>query len=1409
MKAKQRASAKTASGRSRGPSAGSLASAHWTPPDFDGHTTVRIGASVVDQFVRGHNAADVLRELVQNEFDGGGDRLAVHFGTDALEVIGNGSGIRPDGWKRLSVIVGTGRVVGDTAVERVEAKTNGIGSKNFGLRSLFLFGDRIFVRSGGHVCSLDLRTLATGKLADPGADGSRGVRLSVPFRTETFEILEPFTAEREGKAFDTMASGMLATLVKLALPGSRPGLREVELSSARHARRLVWKQTVERERSPLKGVTAVRRNGKLVDESATGRTRSDYGEIEFSRDVLLPGNFRDTPFAAYFKAGERTVRIGVSLPIRRGTVDRSRPGHFYYPLQAPDARTGCLTNVSAPFELDNDRSNLIESDWNDWLMDAAAALTVDLIKGDWFGRFGASAYLAMVSVTPDTTSRYLTEVHRILKTDVCWPTRDPNERLVAASKIVVPAEPALDGILGPAHHLHHAIANNPEVCALAMQCDATSFTLTSLVRLRCAGDDAKHLKTQPKAGEANYRFSDHVTVLSDVDRQVTMAVALTALRRRLSNANREDLRTTASTLAADGTLRAAKDLVRVAADIWNLCPEPLANRLHPRLRDLSGIAGFCQDYDETAWITQAAERAIAGTIDADERAALNARLLEPDLVLGRTNLALVRRAPVFRNQRGAWVAPDDMVALTGRTAKLLGPALSLPGRELAARPALLSRLRIRTEVDADGLVAFADHLSAEPAKAESFEKLLAGMLQKLAPAVVRRLADIPFLKSRTGALVAPASLYIDSPANRLVITDLAKLVAGSHDQLYRRLKISEFPDVDALVSIIEEAREQNIAPPRPDILYPALAVAMGREGRSKDEFDDEEILWIGKAYHRPGDVLVGQFIPKVFDQVLPVHRRSDDLSRAFLQLGAVTQARDQHWAAFFRNICGTWDHEEVPRPTRRLLADAYFQRGSHGAPAGAVPGFEWILADNHLLYSLDEVAAGLLVENDFPALAEALVAESSKIGAVLLSDRNRPFFDALRIRPLSSLTDKGTAVVGAIASRPRWWKPGHETVLIATIHRPAFASAIHALALRQRLLFPSLRIPARDEITARLRRIDRVTFHEQISKGYAVASVKAQVPVETAVGTDFIGLVAPKTKLDFQQLVAEALAEVAGATNVAQTRALASVFFPLVLSRSIEDLKVYLQRSGVSDTAIEDDDEADETDLFDDDTLAEDILSQVMSGLDTSGDQEDPAPAPPQIPPPAPPSPPTPPTPPTPLPPLADVVMNVASPAGQIIEPRPSGAGSSAWGSSWVERSGAQVERDRAVGRRGEELVYRMELERVRAQGHANPEQLVIWTSQSDPAADHDIRSIDPKGYPRWIEVKSTTGSDGRFEWSRKEFERAMRERGRYEIWRVYRADSARPVAKCFPDPAKLLGASKLQLELGMMRAVVESLGTA
>ena len=113
-----------------------------------------IGSAFLEEFVADHDFADMLRELAQNEYDARGSRLEASFGPAEFVITGNGTVIDAPGWRRLSVMFSTGRVAGGEGGE-IAAKANGIGSKNAGLRTLFLVGNRLIVRSGGKRTVLD------------------------------------------------------------------------------------------------------------------------------------------------------------------------------------------------------------------------------------------------------------------------------------------------------------------------------------------------------------------------------------------------------------------------------------------------------------------------------------------------------------------------------------------------------------------------------------------------------------------------------------------------------------------------------------------------------------------------------------------------------------------------------------------------------------------------------------------------------------------------------------------------------------------------------------------------------------------------------------------------------------------------------------------------------------------------------------------------------------------------------------------------------------------------------------------------------------------------------------------------------------------------------------------------------
>ena len=90
---------------------------------------------------------------------------------------------------------------------------------------------------------------------------------------------------------------------------------------------------------------------------------------------------------------------------------------------------------------------------------------------------------------------------------------------------------------------------------------------------------------------------------------------------------------------------------------------------------------------------------------------------------------------------------------------------------------------------------------------------------------------------------------------------------------------------------------------------------------------------MGSDYYSPNEVLVGTHVPRLFEGAVPIMRRADVLSQAYLALGAHGEPRDEHWIRFFKHVSDTLDNgEPVSARDRRILMEAYRQRGPAGLP---------------------------------------------------------------------------------------------------------------------------------------------------------------------------------------------------------------------------------------------------------------------------------------------------------------------------------------------------------------------------------------------------------------------------------------------------------------------------------------------
>jgi hypothetical protein len=123
-------------------------------------------------------------------------------------------------------------------------------------------------------------------------------------------------------------------------------------------------------------------------------------------------------------------------------------------------------------------------------------------------------------------------------------------------------------------------------------------------------------------------------------------------------------------------------------------------------------------------------------------------------------------------------------------------------------------------------------------------------------------------------------------------------------------------------------------------------------------------------------------------------------------------------------------------------------------------------------------------------------------------------------------------------------------------------------------------------------------------------------------------------------------------------------------------------------------------------------------------------------------------------------------------------------------------EENRRIGKRGEEVVYHAERERLNKLGK-NPDS-VRWVSKVDELSPYDIVSMDEDGQLIYLEVKSTKGPDptDTFYISQRELIEATVRRSRYYIYRVTEVDSAIPAITRWSDPLGLIKDGKGHLLL-------------
>lgn len=1353
----------------------------------------QVGTSLLAEFAVGHTPADVLRELVQNEYDAGGTELVIEFGEDALMVRGNGKTIDRPGWKRLSVILGTGSVAGGG--ERIQAKTNGIGSKNFGLRSLFLFGDRIHVTSGGQMTMLDW---SQGTLESPVPDAaslnSPGVDIRVPYRRVADGLLQGFDEAKELEALRSFAVQLAPTLLKLAEPGKRKSLRTVVVRSERLGHEMRWHQSARH----LPGSTSTLKRTIRVTASPDllGDRPESISELEHQCVLRPPAELPKRNIPEYFRVSGGRLRLGVSVRLRGRRLDLEPAGTLYYPLGASGALTGFPFSVSAPFEMNEDRSSAIDplnSEWNAWLLEQAARFTVGPVSGELFASHGADAF-AVIDPRHVTTAIPLLcdEIRQRLSTEQCWPSmatrRDGRPKLTSTTGLVVTGQDVSESLAAQVveaqNELSVRLSDRPAIASLAVESGAKMFTLNSLIHLRCGGSNATvPIETPIDDGdEANYQYPEFPAAFDSLEVQTMFAAAIDEAWPRLQTAHKRDLRQTPTTMNAAGTLAPAADLWVVDGQIATAIPRDRA--LHPELARYEFFSGLCRRFDASKWAIDTSVRIFDGVASSEERDAL-AAYLQGKPQLSQKAWAAVRKAPILIDQRGETVSAADMVSSSAKGVRFLSAALHLPRRKDETNESL-KPLRFRTKLIGADLIALAELVEEGGALPAAMCTALTRLPDLVTPSVVSKLKGIRFLATESGTLVAPEFSYVRSDRLVAIFGESASYAVGLSATVLRKLGSRSEAEAADIVASLEGWRERRQPPTRPDVVYRALVDALRRERMTPSTFRDRAILWTGHDWRAPVDCLVGSEHKPTFARavtVLPGGSRD-----VWLALGVPTKPNVRHWRRLFVWASERFgDDSRTPQRVADGLRRAYGQLD--GLPDGLQSDTRCLVDDDGRLHAVTAAKAQRLLVNDDPLLAGA--AAEAQVPVAVVTPRSRAaasFLAAVGVRPLSEVAVSLGVDYGAEVPPDEF--RGADTTL-QRLRAQQFASAVAALLLGVEGALPTV---TENLLTERLSRIDRITIVDGIYRQYQLAGRRIRVRANYHVTQQEIAIDRVSDTFELRRAVAVAVAEIADDSPLSQQLVGDAIFF-LLRCRSVSEMRRELARrkipwqppdefDAVAIDAAEIEDDQSDAPEGDSSSLAGSIARAVVrNALARPPRTPNAGPTPSEVP-----NRPRP-----PLPDIGDVRPREAEPVG-VPSDRVARNSTGGGPGTFTPRTDKERAADEELGRRGEEVILEIERKRVAALGMDSSR--VVWTAACDPYADHDIKSVADDGEDLWIEVKSTTGRHGRFSWPRAEFALAVREGDHYWIYRVYEADTVSPQWKCFPDPIGQFRAGALHLEL-------------
>jgi len=725
-----------------------------------------------------------------------------------------------------------------------------------------------------------------------------------------------------------------------------------------------------------------------------------FREIEFIEKIEVSSICKEERIPEYFSPHKTekglSLNVGISIPIdRRGKIDKSVPGRFFYPIGLDKVFTGNYFSVNAPFNLNDTRDRLNGNDFNTELIQHVARKACKIIKAELLPLFGPEAYDVLIEYKDSKNDLFIKTLLEemmnglaLLNNKYMRGNKRLHKGVFLADKRYLPSSsdktktsPDLYGFISDSRLLSSTI--NPEVAVILLKHEIVkAFTIQDIVNLMVNDEEAI------RSGKINgmyFKPQSFRKVFEDVDNQKKYLDAIANHIEELKANDKEFPK----------RLKASKSLLNANGDLskWNLYVFDgvesnfkgfdKSSIVNPELKDLNLFKRhrILPKYNISREIIERYIPLIQeGTQEKEKRRFLSFILDNIDFLKEKNCVTKLKALPIFPDKNNTLCTFDKIYLLDKEVKKAFGETLSYPAPVLLENPIFMKVFKIKSGIaDVDIVRRAKDIHPANPKIKQKdsilFEKFLSR--RKISNNLLIQLKQIFHTLDTNNRLVLIGNAY----ENNKLLMDIVgskdvHYVKGPYTSLYRRLGINTKPKFSDLMRFLRNMRDKQKPLQHYKEFYIELARAIKEEKIKSTEYSEEKIISVNGKYCMPRKVFVDptRRVKEDFGEFRTYFNGcSKTLKDALINLGCKEKPEGKDYKEVLIMIaekCQQISPDEFRRHYRKRVHALYERRDWKDVEFQDQD--EIILTDSGLMVPVGFAKEGKVVINDNNTISEQL-----------------------------------------------------------------------------------------------------------------------------------------------------------------------------------------------------------------------------------------------------------------------------------------------------------------------------------------------------------------------------------------------------------------------------------------------------